>query len=230
MFASLNYSLAEASDGGVWERRRQVRYPCNFEVRCESGRKEYTARVLDVSPGGMRLRFPDRVETGWRFTVAGLPQADFLGGQRVSCRAAWLSNSELGVVFEETPTCFERFWQAMALNKRRELRVPARLPVSVLSGGRQLARGMAVNFSIGGVTLHTDVLLRPGQLVSLQLGPWGPLPELRLFARVRTVTPVMSGHGQQACGMCFQGRTMGDFRLLLQYFRRLQLEAELEPS
>ncbi|MBI3930263.1 MAG: PilZ domain-containing protein [Armatimonadetes bacterium] len=233
MVTALNHSLADSNNSDLWERRRGVRYPCSFEVECESGGRRYRARVLDISPGGMRLQFPEQAPSDdWELTVASLPEADFLGGRKLMCRTAWLSASELGVSFEAGAECLESYWPSFhPASRRRELRLPANLPVRILTtDSRLLSEGQAVNFSVGGLSVPTDADLRIGQLVAVEVGPWGPLPTIRRLAQVCSIEPVSSGHGQRACGLRFHGGSLRDSRLLVLYFRRLQKEVQLEES
>ncbi|MBI3928256.1 MAG: PilZ domain-containing protein [Armatimonadetes bacterium] len=213
----MSYHLAEYAEAGTWERRRERRSPCRFEVECDSGHR---ARVLDIGRGGMRLHFPQPVDAGFRFRVRA---TGVFRAQSVPCRTTWMAGQERGVQFEGEPVRLLGPWPAC--NRRKELRVPARLAVHLATiGSRVQSEGLAVNLSIGGATIHTDGGFRVGQLVCVRMGPWPPLPELKVFGRICSLGPAVGEHGHQACGVRFMVRRQAGFQLLLQYFRRVRNE------
>lgn len=179
---------ARAASPPPFERRQTVRVQCRQELLCRVGGRQVAATAVDVSLGGMRLRFaeplPDELE------LELLRQADDAEGIRA--RLAWRSgDGRMGGVQFLAPHL--RGWmldllhslfgnpQGM-LNRRRYIRATANLPARLVTRSGEVA-GLLLDVGLGGALWETAEALSPGAEVLLVFpSPAGE--ELCLPARI----------------------------------------------
>ncbi|MBI3927959.1 MAG: PilZ domain-containing protein [Armatimonadetes bacterium] len=196
---------------GSADRRRGSRYACDVGISCRDGQRSFRGRILDVSPGGARLWFSERVRQG-------LP-VDLAAGsaERLTGKVVWLRRSgegfEGGVRFEEPGAGFHRTaGQAGLLSerpvraRRQTERVVARLPVRILELEQGLSgTGFTSDLSLGGARVCTEVRLQTGDRVVLRIGPLEHLAPVALTGRVLEARLRPSrGRGDWICRIEFQ--------------------------
>src|SRR5262245_39683298 len=198
------------------ERRAWVRYPCSFEASCHAVASAagvlWSAKVLDISAGGLRLVVSRRFEIGTvlRLEVhSGLQQAPWTFLARViHARPQTGGDWALGCAFarELDEEDLRAFNAEKAKPAPPDCRAWLRFPCAVDAacsavGEHQQERWAAtvLNISASGVGLRVTREFEPRALVSLELPAPADKPSRTVLARVVHVTPDSIGHWIVGC-------------------------------
>lgn len=201
----------------VLERRQSLRYDTHYPVQCDGSEGSFSARVCDLSRDGMRLEVGTSLAVGTRLTLAGLPQADFLGGRRVEGKVVWSAGEQVGVSLD-APLPLDN-WVDDSKQQRAALRFRASFRVVLHDvRNRMLGGGTCIDFGVDGMQLSCLCDLSPGQLVQISVTPHDAMPPLKIMARVRW----LRGSGHRVAGLRFVAKTMETAKLLEQYAARCQ--------
>lgn len=170
------------------EKRRNRRYPVNFQVDLVSGRERVRGRALDFGAGGMRLRLERPLERGARLTVDGLPYERLNGREGPSASVAWVKSSgpevELGLQFLEKPAYFQRDSRSQATSPVRE-----QLSARLMAEGGEPVWGTLARLSLDQAVTLSDERPPRGQQVTLRLAT------VELTGRVSDVRLTAPDHG-----------------------------------
>lgn len=208
------------------ERRKTLRAPCCYPVRYQASQGEFTANVIDLGYGGMRILGGRSLSVDEQLRVT---PAD--GGEPVSARVVWSEASgqeyESGLVYLGPLPELNRSWVKSALrglgfegNRVHERRQYVRRPTE-LSGklwpGQEAQPVSLVDVSLGGALLRSlepHSTLAAGTEVRLELSLDGlnePLNGKIVYQR------------EELIGLAFQEDrlTRAQTRLLEGYLRAL---------
>lgn len=182
---------ARAAQPPPFERRHTVRVQCRQELVCRFRDRHVRATALDVSLGGMRLRFEEAVSDDRELEL--LRHED--DSQGIRARLAWLApDGRLGGVhFLVESAGHLRGWLLDVLhgligdprglvNRRRYFRVVADLPARLATPAGEVA-GRLLDLGLGGALWEAREAQPPGTEILLAFtSPTGE--ELRLPGRV----------------------------------------------
>lgn len=184
------------------QRRKLARRPCEIEVEVNLGRKGFMATVVDLGPGGLRLRFeqpmklqpktllrvtyPDTLPKHDVMTVEGLvrwsqprqsDQADFVGLEYKEQKA--LARSWVKAKMHDLG-----FSSYNLREQRTAHRVIAQLP-GRLEVGETVRPCAVINLGLGGLYLELRQPLRAGALIDVRLDASPRFPGTTFRAMVR---------------------------------------------
>jgi len=201
IFSLVRAVLLGRPDVSLDNRRQSQRLRLRVPVTAKLGIQEVKAELLDISPTGMRLRLPLRVEEDDTLRVSSNQETGLVGRQRLVCRVAWVKarkpEYEVGLEYNDSDENLAHSWIQLALRhldpdqvKRRSRRIPAYLFVQVADPqGLELGRGICVNISTGGCLLKMERSLPLEQGVRLGLGPGDQEPSIFLTGKILSHIP-----------------------------------------
>lgn len=201
IFSLVRAVLLGRPDVSLDNRRQSQRLRLRVPVTAKLGIQEVKAELLDISPSGMRLRLPLRVEEDDTLRISSSQETGLVGRQRLICRVAWVKAKrpeyEVGLEYNDSDENLAHSWIQLALRhldpeqvKRRSRRIPAYLFVQVAdSQGLELGRGICINISTGGCLLKMDRSLPLEQGIRLGLGPGDQEPSIFLTGKILSHVP-----------------------------------------
>lgn len=201
IFSLVRAVLLGRPDVSLDNRRQSQRLRLRIPVTAKLGIQEVKAELLDISPTGMRLRLPLRVEEDDTLRISSSQETGLVGRQRLVCRVAWVKAKkpeyEVGLEYHDSDENLAHSWIQLALRhldpeqvKRRSRRIPAYLFVHVADAQSvDLGRGICVNISTGGCLLKMDRRLPLEQGVRLGLGPGDQEPSIFLTGKILNHVP-----------------------------------------
>ena len=174
------------------ERRLEPRARCSMEISCLAKRGRFPITALDVSRSGVRFSCGRKLTLGQNLR---LQPPGGLGGQSIQvvgevvwCRKVHRGHYQAGFRFTESLSgkdWVSRLLDELGLSeapptqRRKHLRVPTRLPVSLRTQNGETQSAILKDMSLGGALVEVPFEL-PGQgIVRLKVGP---LPNVGLLS------------------------------------------------
>jgi hypothetical protein len=200
------------------ERRIWVRYPCDVEATCQPvdapDSQRLSARVRNVSQGGINLQLPSRVETGSLLSVE-LPRGDGLGASTVLAYVVRVAPEDegewsVGCTFatELEAADLEPFGakrqKPHPLDQRTWVRFPCNVQATyqfVRDSEPKSHAAHVVNISANGVALQTAQPVDLGKLLSLDLHSANGQFTLNILACVVRLTTEEDGRWGLGCNL-----------------------------
>ncbi len=195
-------AASEPASRSFEQRRKLARRPCEIEVEVTAGRKGYMATVVDLGPGGMRLRFdqPSKVKpkTVLQVTYPGsIPKHDVL---TVECVVRWSKIREaddaefVGTEYKDQKA-LARSWVKAKMQdlgfssynlkeQRAHHRVIAQLPGTLDIAGTQRQCAI-INLGLGGLFIELHQPIRAGAVIDIKVGDNPRFPSTLFTATVR---------------------------------------------
>lgn len=199
-------------DGGpvVQERRRFGRLDCEFPTSCALEHQgSVSARVIELSPGGVRLATDRKLSLGTAVAINPPDGADIEPDYGpVMCRVLWCKKNgddghQVGLAYDGSALDLAASWVAALLaslgygeeleQKRKHVRAEAEIPVAIRIRSSERAQGVALNLGMGGTLLYSDTELPVDTKLSLALGPLDGQPILTLAGEVLSNRPTKEG-------------------------------------
>lgn len=182
------------------EKRRVLRSPCDWPACLRQGDESWIGKARDVSSRGLRMSIPLQasVRRGELVELQTLrpvrePLRDLAEG-----KICWVRRSKgeclVGVSFANLKE-IEHSWLYSLLasvfhkdsdQKRTSLRVSCSMAVH-LRGAGGLVPGQLLDLSIGGALLECEQSYSSGSTIEMTLGPWAPLPALKIACKVQRI-------------------------------------------
>lgn len=184
-------------------RRGGVRLRVAFPVIAKVADQEYACETTDVSAAGVRLFFPNPLESGQQIRLSVPPEVGFIGKQRLLFKVKWCEavpgrGYQLGLKFADTEENLEVSWLQDALRhfklqekaNRKHRRIPAEVYAEVhAQDGSYIGKGICRNLSTGGAQLTFDRELTAGDILQIGMGPSDQETAITLLARVLVRQP-----------------------------------------
>jgi hypothetical protein len=200
------------------ERRIWVRCPCDMEATCQPANtpdsQRVSARVRNISRGGINLLMPSPVETGSLLSVelpCTLGQSPSTVLAYVVRVAAYPSGEwTIGCTFasELTDDDLKPFGakreKPHPLDQRTWVRFPCHVQATyqfVKGAGARSWTGQVVNISANGVGLQTTQPIDLGRLLSLELRSANGQFTLNILACMVRLTPQENGQWALGCNL-----------------------------
>ena len=154
------------------ENREAIRFECDEALICKSKSKEFGARVLDVSRGGMRVQSKKQLKVGSKVVLRLENKAR--GRAAVNAVVRWVGRgemNEMGLEFQDSASKLSKRWVrklfpesgssswVASKQQRAEIRAKARVPVVSSSG---TVEGATKDLSRSGASLELSGKLEEG--------------------------------------------------------------------
>ncbi len=178
---------------GTDERRQIVRRRLYLDVVCHmpvEGQfdRDFKAVIVDIGPGGMKLRSYESLTRGNRFFVEYIDNIPGVHWTRVHCSVVWAVKSKVnfettvGLTYLEPAANMAKSWVKFVLEdvgftpdtlreRRQSIRAPVATPGKLLghdpSVGEMEASGKITSLSLGGATVETSDPIMQGREVKL---------------------------------------------------------------
>lgn len=175
------------------ERRQIVRRRLYLDVVCHmpvEGQfdRDFKAVIIDIGPGGMKLRSYESLTRGNKFFVEYPETIPGVHWTRVQCGVVWAVKSKVnfettvGLSYLEPPANMAKSWVKFVLEdvgftpdtlreRRQSIRAPVATPGKLLghdpSIGEMEAAGKITSLSMGGATVETSDPIMQGREVKL---------------------------------------------------------------
>lgn len=217
------------------ERRHWFRAACDWPV--EVGNPSLgKATVTDVSPRGLQLQmlFHPGLQRGQELVIKSAKPVHAPLQNQITTRVRWTQREGkflwLGVAFINDKALEQSWVQALLTKvfqrgseqKRTNLRICCHIPARIVAETGSIVVTV-LDLSLGGALLESGESYQAGSRVELQLGPWAPLPELKIPGTLqRSIKPGGLFH----FGMKFDRRQPGE--TILGYLRQAYQQARLE--
>jgi c-di-GMP-binding flagellar brake protein YcgR len=220
------------------QRRKAARRPCHFEVECRLGRSDFTAEVVDMSAGGIRIHVhePVKLKPKSILHLTYLDSKDVV--QTVECLTRWTRERDAdgsmfaGVEFKD-PKGLGRSWVKSKMQEigfrpynvreqRHDYRVNCRLKAQVNLGGT-LVPCQVKNVGLGGLFIELSKPIRAGAEVEVKLLENSEFPAQSFGATVRH-----QQHPEPASpwgyGLAFKSISLDQANTIRDYIQKRQKE------